>query len=221
MLFYVRDRKKVVAKKTVNTIQKQNAVVNGRGNAVHPIPDLDSREKIQNGANERELRGPVSVALSKGDAVVASQREEAPSDKISRSNTNGTIPVDKFAFKMDPSSFVPSTKDPLKEHSVGNKNESCSTVDAAKNITHNKSIGVVEEPNTSAIILANTEMQQESLHNNESSDSVMIPSGGKDNGKGSSSESDKKAPNGPILGILSGGTCKTDCVKSEVVFCSF
>ncbi|KAL8527213.1 hypothetical protein ACS0TY_005188 [Phlomoides rotata] len=216
MLFYVRDRKKTVAKKSVNSIQKENMVANGRGSAAHPILNLEPREKNQNGANEKELRGPFSVALSEGEAVASSQQEEAPSDKISRPNTNGTMTVNKFALKRDPehSSLVPSTNDPSKEHSVGHKEELCSTVDAAKNITHNKHFGVVEEQNTSAFILASTEMQQDSLHMNGSSDSV--PFGGKDNGKESTSESAKKAPNNSVLGILSGNTCKTDSANSEM-----
>lgn len=201
MLFYVRDRKKIVAKKSVNTIQKENMVMNGRGNAAHPVPNLEQREKIQNGAH------PLSVALS-----------EAPSDKISMPNANGTLAFDNLGLKRDPehSSLVSSRKGPLKESSVGHKGESRSTVDgsgdsvnlghAAKNITHNKSFGIVEEQNTSALKLANTEMQQYSFHMNKSSDSVMIPSGAKDNGKESSIESAKKAP---------------ISLNSEMVFCSF
>lgn len=240
MLFYVRDRRNFCAKKPVDAIQKENMVMNAIGSAAYSKFNLELKEKIQNGSNEKKLDGSFSAPLSDRDTVVATLPKETLSKMISFPNINGTMAVDNLGIKSpksEHSSVVPPTKDPLKEHSVmginsvGHKGESCSTVDgsgdtpnfghATKNITCNKGFSVVEEQNTSTVMLPDRDVPQDSLHKKESSDFVAMPSGCKDNGKENPSEPAKNPPNSSVLGTSSGGTCKMDGTNSEMVFCSF
>ncbi|KAK6151600.1 hypothetical protein DH2020_014235 [Rehmannia glutinosa] len=222
MLFYVRDRKKFGIKKPpVNVIQKENMVINAIGNAAYSKLNLDLKEKIQNGSVEKKTE-----TSSEKDALVATAQKEAPHKKIPFQNGNGKMSVDNLSHKRDPqsdhSSVVPPTKDPLKDHSsmninsVDHKGESRSTDGgsgdtpnfdrAAKNVPGDNSLSVVQDRNSSGVILPECIVPQDSLNKKESSNSA----------KESQNESAEKPPINSVLGTSPGGLCKMNGTNSKL-----
>lgn len=216
MLFYVRDRKNVATKNHVNALQKENMVMNAIGNAAYSKLNLELKEKIQNGSNEKKVNG--SAALSERDGLVTSLPKETPSEKLS-SNINGKSTVEHNYLVGNAKSellMLPPTNAPLKENSSfelnsitnGSGDTSNSGHVVMNGTCHNK-INIIEEQNASTIVLPDCSRPQDSLHKKESSNEEKP------------SESAKKAPNSDVLSRLSGDQCKMDGPISETVFCSY
>lgn len=220
MLFYVRDRKNVVAK---NHVQKENMVMNAIGNAAYSKLNLVSEEKIQYGPNEKRINGCLSAALSGKDALVSPPPKEIPSEKVSASNMNGKLSVEHLGHVRNSNSeslMVPPSKASVKEHSVVCKGDSSSNVDGSggtsnighvmKNITCNNTLSAVEEQNATAVILPDCSKPRGLFHKKESSDFVAVSSGFKDSSKEKPSEPSEKPPNSSFLSKSSGDSCNRD-----------
>ncbi|XP_042064832.1 uncharacterized protein LOC121808418 isoform X2 [Salvia splendens] len=191
MLFYVRDRKDVGTKNHVNTLQKDkdNMVMNAIGNVAYSKLNMELKEKIQIGSNERELNG--SSALS---------GRIAPATAL----PNGKLTVEPLDLAINDkcASMKPPTKSPLKEDSPMELNSSVNGSDGASSggyvATCHSILSIVEEHSTSSIVL-----------------SVEMPSGCMDNDKVKPSESTQQAPDSAVLNRLSGDQCKMDPPISE------
>ncbi|XP_042060900.1 ubiquitin carboxyl-terminal hydrolase 23-like [Salvia splendens] len=191
MLFYVRDRKDVGTENHVNTFQqdKDNMVMNAIGNVAYSNLNMELKEKIQIGSNERELNG--SSALS-GRIAPAT---DLPNGKLT------VEPLD-LAINAKCASMKPPTQSQLKEDSPMKLNSSVNGSGGASSggyvATCHNILSIVEEHSTSSIVL-----------------SVAMPSGCKDNDKVKPSESAQKAPDSAVLSRLSGDQCKMDAPISE------
>ncbi|XP_047949758.1 uncharacterized protein LOC125195657 isoform X2 [Salvia hispanica] len=191
MLFYVRDRKDIGRKNHVNTFQqdKDNMVMNAIGNVAYSNLNMELKEKIQIGSNERELNG--SSALS-GRIAPAT---DLPNGKLT------VEPLD-LAINAKCASMKPPTKSQLKEDSPVELNSSVNgSGDASSGgyvATCHNILSVVEEHSTSSIVL-----------------SVAMPADCKDNNKVKPSESAQKALDSAVLSRLSGDQCKMDAPVSE------
>ncbi|XP_057767166.1 ubiquitin carboxyl-terminal hydrolase 23-like [Salvia miltiorrhiza] len=212
MMFYVRDRKNVGSKNHVNALQKDNMVMNAIGNAAYSKLNLELKEKIQNGSDKRKLNG--SAALSGRDAPVTAPPIEAPSENTS-SNINGKLTAEHsdLARNAKCESMGPPTKAPLKEHSSMELNSSVDGSGGASNGGHvatdtcHNTLSVVEEQNTSTVLLSDSSPQV-SMHKKESSSSIAMPSGYKDSDEDKPCESAEKAPESAVLSRLSRDQCK-------------
>ncbi|XP_041998545.1 ubiquitin carboxyl-terminal hydrolase 23-like isoform X1 [Salvia splendens] len=185
MLFYVRDRKNVGTNNHANALQKNN--MNAIGNAAYSKLNLEIKEKIQNGSNERKING--SAALSRRDAPVTA----LPNGKL-------TVEHQDLARNAKCESMVQQTKASLKEDSAMELNSSVNGSGGASNGGHVAAnmLSTVEKHNTNSAVF-----------------SVAMTSGYKDSDKEKPSESVEKAPDSAVLGRLSGEQSKMDGPISE------
>ncbi|XP_047940665.1 ubiquitin carboxyl-terminal hydrolase 23-like [Salvia hispanica] len=185
MLFYVRDRKNVGTNNHANALQKNN--MNAIGNAAYSKLNLEIKEKIVNGSNERKING--SAALSRRDAPMTA----LPKEKL-------TVEHQDLARNAKCKSMVQQLKAPQKEDSAMELNSSVNGSGGASNGGHvaANTLSTVEKHNTNSAVL-----------------SVAMPSSYKESDKEKPSESAEKAPDSAVLRRLSGEKSKMDGPISE------
>ncbi|KAK6942294.1 Peptidase C19, ubiquitin carboxyl-terminal hydrolase [Dillenia turbinata] len=122
MLFYVRDRKKCLPKKPVDTAEKQGIVANGVGNKFYSKSGNILKEAFQNSLTEKRFGSTAILGtVTSSDAMRACSSNESVLTEISSPKTDSKRMAECLTMKRVPALEAPSgvllVNDPVKEHS--------------------------------------------------------------------------------------------------------
>ncbi|KAK6944358.1 Peptidase C19, ubiquitin carboxyl-terminal hydrolase [Dillenia turbinata] len=122
MLFYVRDRKRCLPKKPVDTVEKQGIVANGIGNKFYSTSGKIIKEAAQNSLTEKRFGSTAILGtVTSSNAIRACSSNESVLTEISSPKTDGRRVAECLTMKRAPAleapSEVPLINNPVKEHS--------------------------------------------------------------------------------------------------------
>ncbi|XP_051113943.1 ubiquitin carboxyl-terminal hydrolase 23 isoform X2 [Andrographis paniculata] len=196
MLFYVRNRKHFCRKKPVDSIQKENIIINAIGKSAYSKISRDSNEKVQNGSTEKNIDALTTASSSLRDEQVNPVPKEIPSVKTSLLNGNGNKTLNPLEYEggsqSKPSSAI-QDKHPEKGphapsmNNVGQKEEWSSTIAVSRvgtgsKIDSHNTGSVVENQNSSAaVVSSNCIVPKDSNHRKYSTGcAAMLSTSSKD-----------------------------------------
>ncbi|KAJ8562192.1 hypothetical protein K7X08_011483 [Anisodus acutangulus] len=124
MLFYVRDRKSPVPKKSVDVARNDNVITNGIGNKIYPNHSQRFKDTVQNGFHVKNVDSLSGAKYQRGMLSAEVSKEKTSSTNgLAPSKVNGLVVVNGSsslggAIQPENLSKVPETGDRAKELSV-------------------------------------------------------------------------------------------------------